>query len=128
MCNYNSTDCPGETTPDDGVTWRPLVGPHFQNHVTLKNTDGLMAFFISDHQQNMTTTQQQLLVDGHRDKRRVMLICHKNKWCDLWHTLITSSSFEGGILIQLIRTFPQNKWVFVTNHDSYFCDRLTDLV
>ena len=56
-----------------------MVGPHFQNHVALKNTDGLMAFFISDHQQNMTAIQQQLLVDGHRDNRRVMLICHKNK-------------------------------------------------
>ena len=73
-----------------------MVAPHFQSHVALKNTDGLMAFFISDHQQNMTAIQQQLLVDGHRDNRRVMLICHKNKWYDLLHTLITSSSFEGG--------------------------------
>ena len=58
---------------------RPFVGPQIENPVASENTDGLMAFFISDHQQNMTAIQQQLLVDGHRDNRRVMLICHKNK-------------------------------------------------
>ena len=61
------------------MTWRPLVGPHFQNHVALKKTDGLMAFFISDHHPNMTSIQKQLLFDGSRDKRQVLLICHKNK-------------------------------------------------
>ena len=60
------------------MTWRPLVAPQFQNHVKFKNTDGLMAFFISDYHPNMTTSQEQLLIDGHRDNRRVLLICHKN--------------------------------------------------
>ena len=84
MCNYNSTDCPVETVETvETVTWRHqywLVGPQFQNHVALKNTDGLMAFFISDSIfPSMTTIQEQLLIDGHRDKRQVLLICHKNK-------------------------------------------------
>ena len=104
------------------VTWRPLVAPYFRNHLKLKNTDGLMAFFISDYKPNMTNVQKQLLFDGKRNGR-VLLICHKNKWCDLWLTLITSSfssfSWQENILIQPIRMFfvlPQNKWqVFVTN-------------
>ena len=58
------------------MTWRPLVGPQFQNHVELRNTDGLMAFFISDYNPNMTPIQEQLLLKGHRDNRRVLLICH----------------------------------------------------
>ena len=48
LCNYNSTDCPLiATTPKN--QWLPLVGPQFQNHVELRNTDGLMAFFISEY-------------------------------------------------------------------------------
>jgi hypothetical protein len=57
----------------------PLVSPHFQNHVLLKNTDGLMAFLISDYHPNMTAIQEQLIIDGHRDNRRVLLVFHKNK-------------------------------------------------
>ena len=81
LCNHNSTDCPLiATTPSPENQWLPMVGPQFQNHVALKNTDGLMAFFISDSIfPSMTTIQEQLLIDGHRDKRQVLLICHKNK-------------------------------------------------
>ena len=50
LCNYNSTDCPLiATTPSPKDQWRPLVGPQFQNHVELRNTDGLMAFVLSDY-------------------------------------------------------------------------------
>ena len=69
------------------MTWRPLVGPQFQNHVELRNTDGLMAFFISDYHPNMTTDQEQLLLKGSRDDRRVLLICHNTS---------SSSSFLRG--------------------------------
>ena len=50
LCNYNSTDCPlMATTPSPKDQWLPLVGPQFQNHVELRNTDGLMAFVLSDY-------------------------------------------------------------------------------
>ena len=68
LYNYDSTDCPLiATTPSSKDQWRPLVGPQFQNHVELRNTDGLMAFFISDYHPNMTIIQEQLLLKGHRD-------------------------------------------------------------
>ena len=50
LYNYDSTDCPLiATTPSSKDQWRPLVGPQFQNHVELRNTDGLMAFILSDY-------------------------------------------------------------------------------
>ena len=49
LLNYNSTDCPLITTTPSPKPWLPLVGPQFQNQVELRNTDGLMAFFISDY-------------------------------------------------------------------------------
>jgi hypothetical protein len=50
LCNYNSTDCPLiATTPSPINQWLPLVGPQFQNHFELRNTDALMAFFTSDY-------------------------------------------------------------------------------
>ena len=49
LLNYNFTDCPLITTTPSPKPWLPLVGPQFQNHVELRNTDGLMAFFISDY-------------------------------------------------------------------------------
>ena len=57
---------------------RPFVGPQIENPVASENTDGLMAFFISDYKPNMTNVQKQLLFDGKRNGR-VLLICHKNK-------------------------------------------------
>ena len=70
---------------------RPFVGPQIENPVASENTDGLMAFFITNYKPKMTTSHKDLLLAGHKDKRRVLLICHKNKWCDLWHTLVTFS-------------------------------------
>ena len=74
-CN-NIEDCPLiSTTPDPGITkWLPLVGPQFQNHVELRRTDGLMAFFISDYHPNMTTIQEQLLMVGYRDNSTIAKI------------------------------------------------------
>ena len=50
-----------------------MVGPQFQNHVELRNADGLMAFFNYQHP-NMTTIQEQLLLDGHRDNSTIAKI------------------------------------------------------
>ena len=77
-CN-NLEDCPLiSTTPNPEITksptLSPLVGPQFQNHVELRNTDGLMAFFISDYHPNMTTIQEQLLLDGYRDNSTIAKI------------------------------------------------------
>ena len=53
LYNYNSTDCPfiatttGPSPKEIGKKWLPLVGPEFENHAELRNTDGLMALFIS---------------------------------------------------------------------------------
>ena len=68
------------------MTRRPFVGPQIQNPVASENNDGLMAFFISDYHPNMTTDQEQLLLKGSRDDRRVLLICHNT----------SSSSFLRG--------------------------------
>ena len=61
------------------MTRRPFVGPQIQNPVASENNDGLMAFFISDYHPKFTESQEELLLEGHRDNRRVLLICHKNK-------------------------------------------------
>ena len=58
---------------------RPFVGPQIENPVASENTDGLMAFFITNYKPKMTTSHKDLLLAGHRDKKRVLLICHKNK-------------------------------------------------
>ena len=74
LCNHNSTDCPLiATTPSPENQWLPMVGPQFQNHVELRNADGLMAFFNYQHP-NMTTIQEQLLIDGHRDNSTITKI------------------------------------------------------
>ena len=55
LYNYNSTDCPfiattpGSSPKEIGKKWLPLVGPEFENHAELRNTDGLMAFVLSDY-------------------------------------------------------------------------------
>ena len=59
-------DCPSTSRT---TTWEPLVGPHFQNNLELRNTDGLMAFFLSDYHPNMTQIQQKLLLQGYRDTK-----------------------------------------------------------
>ena len=77
---------------------RPFVGPQIENPVASENTDGLMAFFITNYKPKMTTSHKDLLLAGHRDKRQVLLTCHKNKdlICDIHSSLFRIIILRGG--------------------------------